>query len=150
MMMGLHMLQAPGGQAGNALSQLAQNVGRSGLATLSAKKEREKTEFEKLQKQALTDYYKGMTQHLGQEPEQLRTMRALMGDPKLMAMYTRMKTADDITAAQTRLIGEFNKARQLNPDMSWDQFIQGVPREYLPGGNTMGLPQGVVVTPRNS
>jgi hypothetical protein len=147
MMMGLNMLQAPGGQAGNALSQLAQNIGRSGLATLGAKREREKTAAEQLQKQALSDYYRGMTAHLGQEPEQLRTMRSLMGDPKLMQMYSRMKIMDDITGAQTRLIAEFNKARQLSPDLSWDQFLQGVPQEYLPGGN-MGLPQGVTVTPR--
>lgn len=59
-MMGLNMLQAPAGQTGNALSQLAQNVGRSGLATLGARKTREQQEIDKMYRQAHADYFKQM------------------------------------------------------------------------------------------
>lgn len=124
MMMGLNMLQAPGGQSGNALSQLAQNIGRSGLATLGAKKEREKTEFEKTQKQALSDYYKGMTEHLGQEPGDIRSIRAMMADPKLMSTYMDMERAKDATRANAALVGEFYKARQMDQNLSWNEFVQ--------------------------
>lgn len=60
MMLGLNMLQAPAGQSGNALSQLAQNIGRSGLATLGAKKTREQQAIDNLYKQAHGEYFKQM------------------------------------------------------------------------------------------
>ena len=143
MMLGLNMLQAPAGQSGNALSQLAQNIGRSGLATLGAKKEREKTEFDKLQKQALTDYYAGMTKHLGQEPEQIRVMRALQKEPALFDVYQDMQTGKQVSA--------YSRAyeTELKNPLTGDMFKQQYPtlQSYLMangvgvGGATLS-PQG--------
>lgn len=146
MMMGLSMLQAPAGQSGNALSQLAQNIGRSGLATLGAKKEREKTEFEKLQKQALTDYYAGMTKQLGQAPSDIRSLQALMDNPKLMEQYEKMERAKDATRANAALVSEYYKATMMNPDLSWNDFVQ----KYQSLSGTGGTGQFRVVGSRPS
>ena len=120
LMMGLNMLQAPAGQTGNALSQLGQNIGRSGLATLSSKKAREQTEFDKLQKQAMTDYYKGMTEQFGKEPEQLRVMRALQKDPSLFDTYQEMQTGKQV-GAYARTYDTLSKD-PLNGEMFRQQY----------------------------
>ena len=114
------MLQAPAGQTGNELSQLGQNIGRSGLATLSSKKAREQTEFDKLQKQAMTDYYKGMTEQFGKEPEQLRVMRALQKDPSLFDTYQEMQTGKQV-GAYARTYDTLSKD-PLNGEMFRQQY----------------------------
>jgi hypothetical protein len=126
-MMGLNLLASPGGMAGNALSQLGQNLGRAGIATLGSKKEREKTEFEKLQKQALTDYYKGMTENLGREPDTIRQLRALQADPKLMETMMKMEAGKDIATQRARLIQMYETGTMMGTidpaTMSLDQFL---------------------------
>jgi soluble lytic murein transglycosylase-like protein len=138
LMMGLNMLQAPAGQPGGELSQLGQNIGRAGIATLGSKKEREKTEFEKLQKQALTDYYKGMTENLGREPDTIRQLRALQADPKLMETMMRMEAGKDIVGQRARILQVYDAgvaSGAIDPaTMSREQFL----RQYggpLLGGN---------------
>lgn len=134
--MGLHMLQAPAGQTGSALSQLASNVGRSGLATLSEKRAREQRELDKMYKQTMEGYYKGLTGQLGKEPEEIRTLKALQGDPKLMEAYQQMQEARDITGQRARLIQQFYTAQmmgQLPADMTLDQWLAKVG-----GGGGMG------------
>ena len=142
MMMGLNMLQAPGGQSGNALSQLAQNVGRSGLATLGAKKEREKNEFEKLQKQALTDYYKGMTENLGREPDTIRQLRALQANPKLMDTMMQMEAGKDIAGQRAKIMQAYDTGVMMGTIdpavMSRDQYLAQYGGPLL-GGNTGGF-----------
>ena len=56
--MGLNMMQARPGQGGGALSQLASNIGTSGIATLAARKEREKMAQEQAYKDIVGQYYK--------------------------------------------------------------------------------------------
>jgi soluble lytic murein transglycosylase-like protein len=142
MMMGLNMLQAPGGQSGNALSQLAQNIGRSGLATLSAKKEREKTAADQLQKQALSNYYKGMTENLGREPDTIRQLRALQADPKLMQTMMQMEAGKDIAGQRAKLIQMYETGIMMGTidqaTMSLDQFLLKYGGASL-GGNTGGF-----------
>lgn len=65
LMMGLNMLQAPAGQSGNDLSQLFSNVGRSGLATLQAKREREKLAAEQSYKDLYGKYIGKLAEHVG-------------------------------------------------------------------------------------
>lgn len=147
--MGLNMMMAPAGQPGGEFSQLASNLGRSGIATLQAKREREKLAAEQAYKDLYGQYLQAQTNQFGREPEDIRSLRLLQKDPKLMQTLARKQMYGDITGAQTRLIGEFNKARVLNPMLTWEEFIKGVPEEYLPGGGMgFGLPQGVTVTPR--
>jgi hypothetical protein len=138
-MMGLSLLQSPGGMAGNALSQLGQNIGRAGISTLGSKKEREKNEFEKLQKQALTDYYKGMTENLGREPDQIRQLRALQADPKLMETMARMEASKDIAGQRAKLIQMYETGTMMGTidpaTMSLDQFLLKYGGASL-GGNT--------------
>jgi hypothetical protein len=135
-MMGLNLLASPGGMAGNALSQLGQNIGRAGIATLGSKKEREKTEFEKLQKQALTDYYKGMTDQFGKDPETIRTIDALMRDPKRMAQYREMERIKDETRANAVLIESYYKALAMNPALEGQEGFNRFVQQYqsLNGG----------------
>lgn len=147
--MGLNMMMAQPGQPGGALSQLASNIGRSGIATLQSRREREKLEQERSYKDLYGKYLKAQMDQFGREPEDIRSLRLLSSDPKLMQALARKQIYADITGAQARLIGEFQKARQMNPMMTWDEFIRDVPQEYLPGGGVaMGFPQGVTVTRR--
>jgi soluble lytic murein transglycosylase-like protein len=127
LMMGLNMLQAPAGQPGGEFSQLGQNIGRSGLATLGARREREKTTADQLQKQALTDYYKGMTENLGREPETIRTARILGKEPNLMDTIEQMQTG--------KQIGAYARAyeTELKNPLTGDMFKQQYPtlQSYL-------------------
>jgi len=63
--MGLNMMMAQPGQPGGALSQLASNVGRSGLATLQARREREKLAREEAYRDITGNYYKKLTEMYG-------------------------------------------------------------------------------------
>jgi hypothetical protein len=138
--MGLHMLQAPAGQPGGALSQLAANVGRSGLATLGEKRAREQRELDRMYRQTMEGYYKGLTGQLGKEPEEIRTLRTLQGDPKLMDAYRQMQEARDITGQRARLIQQFYSAQmmgQLPADMTLDQWLAKVGGDVASGGADM-------------
>jgi hypothetical protein len=104
LMMGLNMLQAPAGQPGGEFSQLGQNIGRSGLATLGARREREKLAVEQAQKEALSGYYKGMTENLGREPDTIRQLRALQADPKLMQTMMQMEAGKDIVGQRAKIL----------------------------------------------
>lgn len=143
LMMGLNMLQAPAGQPGGMLSQLGQNIGRSGLATLGAKREREKTAAEQIQKQALSDYYKGMTENLGREPDTIRQLRALQADPKLMDTMMQMEAGKDIAGQRARLLQAYDTAVMMGTidpaTMSREQFL----RQY--GGSSLG---GATLSPQ--
>ena len=136
LMMGLNMLQAPAGQTGNALSQLGQNIGRSGLATLGAKREREKTLADQMQKQALSDYYKGMTEQFGKEPERIREARILEKEPNLMDVMGKIEANKDITGQRARILQVYDAgvaSGSIDPNkISRDQFLA----EY--GGMNLG------------
>jgi hypothetical protein len=145
--LGLNMMMAQPGQPGGELSQLASNIGRSGIATLQGRRDREKLLADQAYRDMYGKYLTAQTEQMGREPEDIRSLRAMQADPGLMTLYQRKQAAGDVTGANARLIGEFQKARVLNPTLSWEEFIRGVPEEYLPGGG-IGVPQGVTVTPR--
>jgi soluble lytic murein transglycosylase-like protein len=63
--MGLNMMMAQPGQPGGALSQLASNIGRSGIATLQARREREKLAREEAYRDITGGYYKKLTEMYG-------------------------------------------------------------------------------------
>ncbi len=104
LMMGLNMLQAPAGQTGSALQQLGANIGRSGLATLGAKREREERELDRLYKTVYADYYKGLTSKLGEGGEDERMVKKIMQDKNVdfttaFEMYNRYKYAPQMETA---------------------------------------------------
>jgi hypothetical protein len=151
--MGLNMMMAQPGQPGGALSQLASNVGRSGIATLQSRREREKLEQERSYKDLYGKYLKAQMDQFGREPEDIRSLRLLSQNPELMQALAKKQIYGDITNAQARLIGEFGKLRKerelMGQTLTWDEFIRDVPPEYLPGGGIgMGYPRGVTVTRR--
>jgi muramidase (phage lysozyme) len=139
LMMGLNMLQAPPGQVGGMLSQLGQNIGRSGLATLGAKREREKLAVEQAQKEALSGYYKGMTENLGREPETIRQLRALQADPKLMDTMMQMEAGKDIAGQRAKLLQLYDAGvlyGTIDPTVvSKEQYLAQYGGPML-GGNT--------------
>jgi len=145
--MGLNMMMAQPGQPGGELSQLASNIGRSGITTLQMRREREKLLADQAFRDLYGKYLGKQTEVMGREPEDIRSLRLLEADPALMQTYRQKKIVEDTTAAQTRLIVAFNEAKKLNPDLTWNEFLKDVPEEYLPGGG-IGLPQGVTVKPR--
>jgi soluble lytic murein transglycosylase-like protein len=63
--MGLNMMMAQSGQPGGEVSQLFSNIGRSGIATLQARKEREKLAKEIAYQDTMGGYYKKLTQMHG-------------------------------------------------------------------------------------
>jgi len=68
---GLQMMASPAGQDGSGISQLLSNIGRSGIATVAARKEREKGEEDRLYKQALQNYYKAQEAHLKEPADEV-------------------------------------------------------------------------------
>jgi soluble lytic murein transglycosylase-like protein len=139
LMMGLNMLQAPGGQTGNALSQLGQNIGRSGLATLGARKEREKMAVEQAQKEALSGYYKGMTENLGREPESIRAQRIYLQEPKLLEAAMQLEASKDIAGQRAKIMQAYDTGVMMGTIdpavMSRDQYLAQYGGPML-GGNT--------------
>jgi len=114
--MGLHMLQAPGGQAGSALSQLGANIGRSGLATLSEKRAREQREMDQAYKQTMEGYYKGLTGQLGRPGEEERIVQQIMKDKNVsfteaLRLLNEYKYAPQ--AASRMAVAEMNPQLQL-------------------------------------
>ena len=113
--MGLNMLMAQPGQPGGELSQLFSNVGRSGIATLGARREREKLEQERAYKDIYSKYLKAQTEQFGREPEEVRTIRALDKDPGLFDRYLQMKGAS-VKSALVRSWTERSKDPLLGPE----------------------------------
>lgn len=151
LMLGLNMMMAPPGQSGGALSQLASNIGRSGIATLQARRDRAKLEADQAYRDMYGKYIQAQTAQMGREPEDIRSLRLLEADPKLMQTLARKQVAGDITGANASLIAAWAKYKKdremLGETPSFDDFIKGVPAEYLPGGGVgFGMPQGVTVT----
>jgi muramidase (phage lysozyme) len=104
LMMGLNMLQAPAGQTGSALQQLGANIGRSGLATLGAKREREERELDRLYKTVYADYYKGLTKQLGQGDTKMQMVKRIMDEQnipfsKALELYNQYEYAPKMEAA---------------------------------------------------
>jgi muramidase (phage lysozyme) len=113
--MGLNMMMAQPGQPGGALSQLASNVGRSGIATLQARREREKLEQERSYKDIYSQYLKAQTAQFGREPEEVRTIRALDKDPGLFDRYLQIRGAS-VKAALVRSWTDRSKDPLLGPE----------------------------------
>ncbi len=113
--MGLNMMMAQPGQPGGALSQLASNVGRSGIATLQSRREREKLEQERAYKDIYSKYLKAQTEQFGREPEEVRTIRALDKDPGLFDRYLQMRGAS-VKAALVRSWTDRSKDPLLGPE----------------------------------
>ncbi len=78
--MGLNMLMAPGGQPGGDISQLFSNVGRSGIATLGARRERELRQQEKDYKDVMKGYYNKLTETYGRPEAEERQIVQIMKD----------------------------------------------------------------------
>lgn len=113
--MGLNMMMAQPGQPGGELSQLLSNVGRSGIATLGARREREKLEQERAYKDIYSKYLKAQTEQFGREPEEVRTIRALDKDPGLFDRYLQMRGAS-VKAALVRSWTDRSKDPLLGPE----------------------------------
>ena len=124
--MGLNMLQAGPG-TGNTFSDLASNVGRSGLATLASRKEREKLAADKLFKDVYSKYYTGMTEQLGKPTGEERNIQRYADDPKFAAAYDAMQGVKNDRLNIATLVGEFEKARLYNPalrDITFDEWMR--------------------------
>ena len=86
----------------------------------------------------MEDYYSGLTKQLGKEPEEIRTLRALQDNPKLMEMYQQMQEAKDITGQRSRLISAYPQLKmmgQIPESMTLDQFVA----QYGGGGGGADL-----------
>jgi len=123
--MGLNMMMAQPGQPGGELSQLASNVGRSGLATLQSRIDRSKLAADQAFRELYGKYLQKQTDVMGQEPPEIRTVRAFQKEPGLLDTHREMyenrtspamllKTYED---ARTKAELGFNEAwLTKNPD----------------------------------
>ena len=126
LMMGLNMLQAPAGLSGNALSQLAQNVGRSGLATLGARKTREQQELDKLYKQSHGEYFKQMGLEAAakadyykdaksEDARRIKVLDAVSNDMKAWNQANFGATPQEEQAQRMRLFDYYSQQLGLTP-----------------------------------
>ena len=135
---GLQMMMAPAGQDGSGISKFLSNVGRSGIATLQAKTEREKEEREVLKQQAQEAYVKAMTKQLGQDPEAIRTMRAMRGDKGLYKMWQEQEWIKDLPTFRASIIKDYNAYLKAATEagetklVSFDQYIEPVKDLFYP------------------
>lgn len=132
--MGLNMLMAPAGQPGGALSQLFSNVGRSGIATLGARRERELRQQEKDYKDVMKGYYGKLTEMYGRpEAEERQITRIMEENPGIRydEAVRRLYEAKYASRGETQL----EAARLRNPFAAL--FDQGL---MEPGGGL--TPQG--------
>lgn len=94
LMLGLGMLASPGGQPGGELSQLFSNFGRSGLATVAAKREREKLAQEKSFKDIMAEYYTGLTKNLTRPDATERLIQNVMKEYNVDRLEAMKRIAD--------------------------------------------------------
>lgn len=132
--MGLNMMMAQPGQPGGALSQLLSNVGRSGIATLGARREREQREQEKEYKDVMKQYYGKLTELYGRPEAEERQIAQIMKENPGISYedaVQRLYSAKYASRGETTL----EAARLRNPFAAL--FDQGL---MEPGGGL--TPQG--------
>jgi hypothetical protein len=64
-----------------------------------------------LQKQALSDYYKGMTKNLDREPESIRAQRIYLQEPKLLEAAMQLEASKDIAGQRAKIMQAYDTAR---------------------------------------
>lgn len=124
--MGLHMLQS-GPQVGNVLQDLASNVGRSGLATLAARKEREKTAAEQAFKDVYGKYYTKLAENLGKPQGEERIIERYMTDPTFAAAVDASNASKNNRLNMASLVKVYEESKMFNPaykDMTFQQWLQ--------------------------
>ena len=132
--MGLNMMMAQPGQPGGALSQLASNVGRSGIATLQARRERELRQQEKDYKDVMKGYYGKLTETYGRPEAEERQVLQIMKDNPGMRYEEAVRRLYDAKYA-SRGETTLEAARLRNPFLAL--YEQGL---MEPGGGL--TPQG--------
>jgi hypothetical protein len=142
--MGLNMLQAGPG-TGNTFSDLASNVGRSGLATLTSRKEREKLAAEKQFKDIYSKYYTGITEQLGKPTGEERSIQRYANDPKYAAAFDAMQGVKNDRMNIAALSKVFEEAMAYNPayrDITLQQWMKmnGIGAQEANGINPSVLP----------
>lgn len=111
--MGLNMMMAQSGQPGDELSQLLSNVGRSGIATLGARRERELRQQEKEYKDVMKQYYGKLTELYGRPEATERQIAQVMQEYNI----DRLEAIRRIAEAQygSRMETQLEAARLRNP-----------------------------------
>lgn len=134
-------LQLMGGRSRSFL----RNASGAGLSALATDRALRKEEAERQKDQNLAKYYEAIAGSYSREPEQLRMLRALQDNPKLMRAYQQMQsTKREMPAAQLRLQLEKQVAAELqkNPRYQYDtkafeaerdRIVQERLREYTAG-----------------
>lgn len=141
--MGLNMMMAQPGQPGGALSQLASNVGRSGLATLQARREREKLAREEAYRDITGGYYKKLTEMYGRpeltERQIAEVMKANPGMSYLEAVEAlsraqfapKAESALDVAAARNPFTALFGQG-YMEPSGNLSPAGQAIFNQYYP------------------
>lgn len=142
LVLGLNLMASPGGGSGNSLQQFIGDLGRSGIATLAARRERAEAAAKQDQAGVQRKYMEAMTAQLGQDPADIRSLKA-MEDPQLMQRYNRMQMAKDYGGFMAGLARDFASAKSLDPNLTFEDFARPVLNEYE---KQLKLPPGVIVS----
>tara|TARA_R110002126_G_scaffold16548_1_gene66162 strand:- start:636 stop:2015 length:1380 start_codon:yes stop_codon:yes gene_type:complete len=155
--MGLNMLAA-GPRKGNALQDLMSNVGTAGIATLGARREREKTAGDKAYREAQMGYTKALGESLSRPTEATRSLQELADNPKLQEMQTKqailkqaITSIDDLYKIRGMTFDE-DQAKAIDAKIAQyealiNKFAPADMRGTL-GATAAAIPTGVTVTRR--
>ena len=125
------------GQPGGELSQLFSNVGRSGIATLQARRERELRQQEKDYKDVMKQYYGKLTEMYGRpEAEERQIAQILKENPGMR--YD--EAVERLYSAKYASRGEYGleAARLRNPFASlFDQGLMAPSGDLTPAGQSV-------------
>jgi muramidase (phage lysozyme) len=120
--LGLNMLAGAGPRRGNELQDLMSGLGTAGIATLGARKEREKLAMEKAKEErsqayqdTLGKYYEGLTGTLGETPE-MRNSKFFQENPKAFSAYLERKQLESAAVEIPRLLDVRAKAMAMMDD----------------------------------
>jgi muramidase (phage lysozyme) len=117
--LGLNMLAGAGPRRGSPLQDLMSGLGTAGIATLGARKEREKLAMEKAKEErssayqdTLGKYHERLTGTLGETPE-MRNSKFFQENPEAYGAYLERKAMESAATEIPRLVAERARANSL-------------------------------------
>lgn len=160
--LGLHMLANAGPRKGTPLQDLLSNVGTAGIATLGARKEREKLAMEKAKEERAKQfqdiqgkYYGAMTKRFGEPSEEIRNQLYYQEHPELFKQHIAQEQVRNAVASRPKLLAALSQATLYGDEETAKEIREELRRQdaILSGGaaptptpTTAALPAGVKVT----
>jgi hypothetical protein len=158
--LGLNMLAGAGPRRGSPLQDLMSGLGTAGIATLGARKEREKLAMEKeklaedrLYRAGQTKYTEALAKSLDRPTEATRTLQELSDNPALqqvqarqMAFKNALSTIDDLYKIRSTAIDPDQAAAIDAKIAQYEKIVNMFMPKDMQTSTDAGVPTGVKVT----